>query len=914
MGSFSAYGLDNLLSSPSHEGMDTSNSLLNTISFLDTRGHWAEPAIQSSAALSIMRGTGNGRFNPDQLLTNAQALAILVNSIGLEAEAQKLGEEQSNPRVRDLIVLNAAEDWAKGYIQAAIQNNIVTQEEVDRIINIPQDRAGAIETQVQNMMAGYENMTLDNAELAKVQEQVNELIQSGATWNRPTTREQVAVWVARALELEPVYGANIVKVYELSDWREIQTAYIPYVEAILQKNFMNGVGNGRFAPRGQFTRGQMAQVVSNIMDDILTNRGFTIKDGKIINIEPVESSGSTNSIITVYNNDGTQNHIVVEPPVKDVIVQKDGRLGLTNLLMNGDQIKYYIDETNNAVLIKVGKQQERKIEGFIDYISYGDKQIILTDFSNGKHTLEAVPNIQVNINGKSATFDDLLFGQEIEVILQGNRLVRVDGYLDEDPSKHGYITPGSKTKVGDVLFINSDSVEIKSSTGREKYKITDQTQILRSTGRAQLFEVKVGDRVILSFDDVYSPDVATIRSEDDERHIETVYRGVLDSVNPRRNEVILNDVSYYNNGTWTKHQSQKVTLKAEDNAIFDGNRNVSIRDIERATGTEVYVAVENSYGVPRAAKLLLKQGSTVIHESKISSIQFGTNQMIVDNNSINFHDGTIVVKNNRLVDMLNLDSDQTVYVVSDQLRSSRNSAFIEIEYDGLLDNRPGDTQLKIYRGVIEDIYDYSVIIGRLSYSRRYYQLENNQWVKVSNRQKLTLTQDTYIFDSQIKQEIPTDAFLDSRFIDPDEVWDSELRDRIEQGFYEDKAAYFVVKESTYLDEVYSEVLSINITPTISLNSSDIRLDHSAIGNVESIDLDQEQITLRNVSHWNTLNNRWEQVRNTERIDLSSTTILINDKPIDRDNLYKIKAGAKTYMVKVKNNSTGDDAYVLIIEQ
>ena len=264
--------------------------------------------------------------------------------------------------------------------------------------------------------------------------------------------------------------------------------------------------------------------------------------------------------------------------------------------------------------------------------------------------------------------------------------------------------------------------------------------------------------------------------------------------------------------------------------------------------------------------------------------------------------------------MLNLDSDQTVYVVSDQLRSSRNSAFIEIEYDGLLDNRPGDTQLKIYRGVIEDIYDYSVIIGRLSYSRRYYQLENNQWVKVSNRQKLTLTQDTYIFDSQIKQEIPTDAFLDSRFIDPDEVWDSELRDRIEQGFYEDKAAYFVVKESTYLDEVYSEVLSINITPTISLNSSDIRLDHSAIGNVESIDLDQEQITLRNVSHWNTLNNRWEQVRNTERIDLSSTTILINDKPINRDNLYKIKAGAKTYMVKVKNNSTGDDAYVLIIEQ
>ena len=907
------YSNENQLTFQSYEGIGHASELLNTINFQDIRGHWSEPAIQQASALGLVRGIGNRRFGPDQPLTYAQALTILVNGLGLEEEAQRLGESQAMTRVRDLIILSAADDWAKGHIQVATQNNIITQDEINKILNLSASRAEALENQVQNQMDRYLNMDLNNTELRSLENQVRELAQLGATWNRPATREQLAIWVARALELEPIYGQNIVKVYGLSDWREIETANIPYIEAILQKNIMTGVGNNRFSPRGQFTRGQMAQVISNIKDELFEKRGITVKRGEVVNSEQFQQSGRTRGLVTIFNTDGSQNHISVEPPSKDIAVQRNNRLGLWSTLQKGDYITYYINEKNEIIFVQVGAEQEKKVEGFIDFVDNVNNQLIVTDFSNRKHILEVQANTVFFINDKPVSLKDLLFGQEIQAIVVGNRVKRVNGYLDEDPSKHGYISPGSKTKVGDVLFISKDDIEIKTRDGREKYIITSFTGILRGNGKAQLFEIKTGDRVILSFDDIYSPEIATIRVEDNERHIETVYRAVIDGVNPRRNEVILKDVSYYRNSSWNRHSNQKLTLRAEDNTIFDGNRKITLRDLERAIGTEVYVAVENSFGIPRVAKMLLKQGSTVNHESKISSIQFGTNQMVVDNNRVFFHQGTIVVKNNRLVDVLNLDLNQTVYVVSDLLRGVRNSAFIAIEGEGLLDPRTDETQIKIYRGKIEDIYDYSVTIGRLSYSFNYLQLLNNQWSQVPTRQRVTVTDDTYIFDSQLKLEIPTSAFLDSRFIDPNRVRDSELRERLEQGYYRDKTAYFVVKESNYGGETYSEVLAINITPSIS-SSSNVRFDHSAIGNVETINFDQEQITLRDVKHWNNLNSRWEPVRATEVVDLTRATIIVNDKPVDRDSFYRIKKGAQTYLVKVKNTSSGDEAYVLIIEQ
>ena len=51
--------------------------------------------------------------------------------------------------------------------------------------------------------------------------------------------------------------------------------------------------------------------------------------------------------------------------------------------------------------------------------------------------------------------------------------------------------------------------------------------------------------------------------------------------------------------------------------------------------------------------MLLKSGSSMEYKDRVQDIDYGTGQMVVDTNSFNYHEGTIVIKDNRLVDPLN---------------------------------------------------------------------------------------------------------------------------------------------------------------------------------------------------------------------------------------------------------------------
>ncbi len=64
------------------------------------------------------------------------------------------------------------------------------------------------------------------------------------------------------------------------------------------------------------------------------------------------------------------------------------------------------------------------------------------------------------------------------------------------------------------------------------------------------------------------------------------------------------------------------------------------------------------------------------YKDRVQDIDYGTGQMVVDTNSFNYHEGTIVIKDNRLVDPLNLDLNQNIYLVSDYRYGSRGASVV----------------------------------------------------------------------------------------------------------------------------------------------------------------------------------------------------------------------------------------------
>ncbi|AKL93642.1 S-layer domain containing protein [Clostridium aceticum] len=911
---YTTFAIDTLSPYPAHNGLQNGGDLYRSINFTDINNHWGKAHIQEAAGLSLMKGTGNQRFQPDQQLTRLEALTILVKAIGEDEEAQRLGEQQMPPRVRDIVVLSTAEHWGRGYLQVALQNNIVTPQEVNEIMNLTPQQMENLQQQVENRLATYEGRELTPAEMTNLQNQITEQLETRSTWSRPVSRQQAAAWIARALDLEGIYGADMRRVNAFNDMNQMDTEKIPLVEAVLQKGIMSGTSSNTFAPGQSLTRAEMAATIAKFHEELLGQRGLIKKQGEIIAVEELQHEGSTKKVFTIENHDNSKNLIVTETSLRDFPVRKQGNLALSNTLQMGDLIRYYINQNDEVIYASMDSTATTIIEGFVETLDADSRQLVIADFQDKRHILQVQPSAKIQINGKDVALDQLLYGMEVKVTTVGDRTTDVQGYLEEDPDRHGYIPPGSRTKVGDILFIDSNTVEIRSGGVRERYKITTGTRVLRSERPANLFEIKTGDRVMLFFNDIYSPDIATIRVEDHERHITGVYRGQIEQVDQRNREVVLKNVSTYQQGRWVKHPQDQVKLKAEGNLLYEGTEQVTLRDLTTRRDQEAYVAVESSYGVPRVAKMLLKQGSSVVYESTISDVQYSTGRMVVDNTGFTFHPGTIVVKNNRLVDTLNLDLRQNVYVAADILRGSRNASFVSIEYTGMLEDRIDATRLVIYRGLVEDIHHYGITIGRLGYRLDYLRLEDNQWTEVSSRRRVTLTEDTFIFDSELKQEIDPSHFIDTRFIDPEEIEDDELRRRIEDRFYVDKAAYFIVKETHVEGEIYEEVLALNLTPVSIHERGRLHIEHSAIGEITDINLDTQTITLGNVRHWNSLNRRWETVRTPETITTDKAVILINDNPITKDELYRIRRNAKAYVVKSKNVSTGDDGYVIIVEQ
>ncbi|QAY65135.1 S-layer homology domain-containing protein [Paenibacillus protaetiae] len=55
--------------------------------FVDIEGHWAAPYIESLAAQQYISGTGDGRFNPNGILTRAEIVQMLFNAFGKKAAA-----------------------------------------------------------------------------------------------------------------------------------------------------------------------------------------------------------------------------------------------------------------------------------------------------------------------------------------------------------------------------------------------------------------------------------------------------------------------------------------------------------------------------------------------------------------------------------------------------------------------------------------------------------------------------------------------------------------------------------------------------------------------------------------------------------------------------------------------------------
>ena len=194
--------------------------------FKDIKSHWAKSYIEDLAGKGKISGYEDGSFKPDAQVTNLETLIFV----------SRLCIDDSLPQDKIL------EKWST-VIKAAMKNTN--------------------EWAYKNLAVCLESGILTQAEL--------EALCQSNTMGKPATREDLAVYLVRAMGLAPV--AATLKVYPLSfaDVSTISADAKPAVYLLSQSKIVEGMENNKFQPQGQVTRGQVAAMLSRAMEYMSKN-------------------------------------------------------------------------------------------------------------------------------------------------------------------------------------------------------------------------------------------------------------------------------------------------------------------------------------------------------------------------------------------------------------------------------------------------------------------------------------------------------------------------------------------------------------------------------------------------------------------------------------------------------------------
>lgn len=181
--------------------------------FDDIQNHWAKDNVKYLAARKIINGVGNNNFNPDEYVTRAEYIAMILRMLDVDVKGKEMASfKDVHPNT-----------WYYDIVETAVELELVS---------------------------GYDDETFKP--------------------NQMITRQEMTVVVERALNLEGIQLSNVdedvLKKYKdtdkISSWAKSSVAFAT------DNNIVQGKGNNLLDPIGIATRAEGATIIKRVYDYI----------------------------------------------------------------------------------------------------------------------------------------------------------------------------------------------------------------------------------------------------------------------------------------------------------------------------------------------------------------------------------------------------------------------------------------------------------------------------------------------------------------------------------------------------------------------------------------------------------------------------------------------------------------------
>jgi len=375
-------------------GRTNAQTLIRSADFSDLGSAWPAEAVVRGVAFGSIHAEG-ANFNQGQNLTRQDALNAVMRAVGLSGEAAARGNELL---------------------------------------------AGGFTTSTAMLNNGYSTLAEEM-----------DIIPFDWPLFGQATRQEVAFLIYSAVEAVAAgqFDGEIPMqtVYTFGDWRVIGADYLIAVENITAASIMNGDGIN-FNPTANITRGEMAQVLSNLDEIFMTIHGLERRLGTVVSLrdtdQPQTAAGSWWRNISVRLGDGTVDVLQYQannspsPQTRgaDAVVFAGGTVGGLSLLSADDTIEYFVHVGDGTVwyVNVLHNAVENVVEGQLFSLYQQSMEVTLMTPNLTRQIFPLVDGIittrednhYILMDGQRQNITTLPFGQNVRLFLRNNVVIRME--------------------------------------------------------------------------------------------------------------------------------------------------------------------------------------------------------------------------------------------------------------------------------------------------------------------------------------------------------------------------------------------------------------------------------------------------------------------------------------------------------
>lgn len=502
-------------------------------------------------------------------------------------------------------------------------------------------------------------------------------------------------------------------------------------------------------------------------------------------------------------------------------------------------------------------QANSKISGTFVNVNYDEVQLAKDQVEKRLSSI-TIKNEQgrtttLNIDNNAKLFVDTVpvaieafkLGMEIEADVNLRRVKTLRGKTGTAPGK---IEHGDKIIEGTVNRIdkNGHYISVKIASGQTKtFYINVKTEIFKGTTLVDLSSLYEGDSVKLSFSEYDTNLLSSIEINVQGVKVEALYKGTIQRIDPLSNKIILRDEKVFLDWKWqmVNPRSNSTYTYSAKSPIYVGDQPIQANRLRYYANHDVYLVTVSQFGKEVVEKMVIKKTNERTFTEPMKSVNTARKLITLrDAGNIRYHDGTILIRNGRLIEPTSLQASGTAFVVTEGTKTSEFANVVHIANDGF--QSPNLTNHGFYFGQIQSTTPYQLTLNNAM------QLDNNYWKGVASS--------TFTFSND------TTAVRDFR----NSILTVIARDEIDD--YYNRYGYFYVTNGNII-AMHLPDLKAPLATIVS------------VGRLESIKTSNPAVlSVRNVSQWQ--NGVWNESGNISSMNIEQATLIKDGKVIQAKDL------------------------------